>query len=73
MCLAFFTIREKRKHDVVYDYKEILYFRTKCKGVLAAVMAIKHLMKKPESSNTAYNLFSMYHEAFKYVTCIEIS
>ncbi|KZC11603.1 PREDICTED: Fanconi anemia group D2 protein homolog [Dufourea novaeangliae] len=31
--------------------------QTKCKGVLAAVMAIKHLMKTAETSNAAYNLF----------------
>ncbi|XP_054004824.1 Fanconi anemia group D2 protein homolog isoform X1 [Hylaeus anthracinus] len=41
-----------------FFYFKLNYFRTKCKGVLAAVMAIKHLMKKDETSKAAYNLFN---------------
>lgn len=35
-------------------------FSTKCKGVIGAVMAIKHLAGKTETCNQALKLFSMF-------------
>lgn len=32
----------------------------KCKGVMGAVMAIKHLAGKPETCDQAFELFSMF-------------
>lgn len=36
-----------------------IIFSTKCKGVMGAVMAIKHLAGKTESCDKAIKLFSM--------------
>jgi len=37
-----------------------MYFSTKCKGVMGAVMAIKHLAGKAETCDQALKLFSMF-------------
>lgn len=34
--------------------------RTKCKGVLGSIMAIKHLAQKSESQEQALEIFSNY-------------
>ncbi|XP_076181761.1 fancd2 isoform X2 [Ptiloglossa arizonensis] len=60
LCINSSSISDSLRDDLfILLQKQLSNFKplTKCKGVLAAVMAIKHLMKKAETSNKAYNLF----------------
>ncbi|XP_076619726.1 fancd2 isoform X1 [Colletes latitarsis] len=60
LCINSSSISDALRDDLfILLQKQLSNFKPliKCKGVLGAVMAIKHLMKKAETSNTAYNLF----------------
>ncbi|XP_076664603.1 fancd2 [Andrena cerasifolii] len=60
LCMNSSSISDSLRDDLlILLRKQLSNFKplTKCKGVLAAVMAIKHSMKKPETSSAAYNLF----------------
>ncbi|KOC69758.1 Fanconi anemia group D2 protein [Habropoda laboriosa] len=60
LCINSNSIADSLRDDLfILLQKQLSNFKplVKCKGVLGAVMAIKHLMQKTESSDAAYNLF----------------
>ncbi|CAK9805328.1 Fanconi anemia group D2 protein homolog [Anthophora plagiata] len=60
LCINSNSIADSLRDDLfILLQKQLSNFKplVKCKGVLGAVMAIKHLMQKQESSDAAYNLF----------------
>ncbi|XP_029048341.1 Fanconi anemia group D2 protein homolog isoform X1 [Osmia bicornis bicornis] len=60
LCSNSSSITDSLRNDLfILLQKQLSNFKPliKCKGVLAAVMAIKHLMLKAETSDAAYNLF----------------
>ncbi|XP_003402300.2 Fanconi anemia group D2 protein [Bombus terrestris] len=60
LCTSSNVIADSLRDDLfILLQKQLSNFKpfTKCKGVLGAVMAIKHLMQKTEKSDAAYNLF----------------
>ena len=50
---------------MAYDYKKISYFRLSVKE-FGSGYGNKTFNEETRTSNTAYNLFSMYYIAFKY-------
>ncbi|XP_076295821.1 fancd2 isoform X1 [Lasioglossum baleicum] len=60
LCVNSTSTSESLRDDLfILLQKQLANFKPqiKCKGVLAAVMAIKHLMKTAETANSAYSLF----------------
>ncbi|XP_078052345.1 Fanconi anemia complementation group D2 isoform X2 [Augochlora pura] len=60
LCTNSSTISNSLRDDLfILLQKQLASFKPqiKCKGVLAALMAIKHLMKKADTCNSAYSLF----------------
>ncbi|XP_003701839.3 fancd2 [Megachile rotundata] len=60
LCSNSSSIADSLRDDLfILLQKQLSNFKPliKCKGVLASVMAIKHLMLKAETSDAAYNLF----------------
>ncbi|XP_076231297.1 fancd2 [Calliopsis andreniformis] len=60
LCMNSSSVSDSLQDDLfILLQKQLSNFKplTKSKGVLAAVMAIKHLMKNAETSDKAYNLF----------------
>ncbi|XP_031836620.1 fancd2 isoform X2 [Nomia melanderi] len=60
LCISSTSVSDSLRNDLfILLQKQLSNFKPqiKSKGVLAAVMAIKHLMKTSETSDAAYNLF----------------